>query len=261
MQNVNTNWLEIGREIFLYQSCDFYLYQTACLLEIPNESFSSTEDDLIYHLGADLVVLKAVPMRSLVIQKALNNALAEAKESSTISLISKKLEELLDLTVEAKAELFSKIGTVDRDVSIEKLFFHLSSSNEKLVHFKEDSLDLAGDYFCREICKEFACFPNIKSLNLSNCNLTDSDLSFLQSLSQLKSLNLSNNPVSSIGLRNLNAYLIEELNLANTNFNASGTMQLRKFHSLRSLTLPSTFDQLSMDSLSSSLINCYITRE
>lgn len=259
MQHVNTDWLNIGREIFLYQGSDAYLYGLVCLAEIPTENFSSNEDDWLHYFCESSNVLASVPLRCLVMQRALNNSLAEPKDGSTIALIAKKIEELLPIGSAAKNALITAMGSNSRNSATNKLFFHLSTSAEKIEHFTDDTLDLSSDFHCNEITKDIALFSNLVDLNLSNCRLTDDDLYFLSGLKKLKSLNLSRNPISSMGLRHLSSAVLEILDLSETNFNASGTMQLRNLHSLRQLYLPSSFDSDSMKSLKNSLVECYIT--
>lgn len=259
MQHVNTEWLNIGREIFLYQSSDAYLYGLACLAEIPTGNFSSNEEDWLYYFCASSNVLANVPLRCLVTQRALNNALAEQKDAEAIGLISQKIEDLLRVSSAAKNALITAMGSSTRNSVTDKLFFHLSSSAEKIEHFTDDTLDLSNDIYCSEISKDIALFSNLSALNLSSCRLTDDDMQFLSGLKKLKSLNLSRNPVSSIGLRQLKSANLEILDLSETNFNASGTLQLRQLHMLRQLYLPASFDKDSMESLKNSLAECYIT--
>ena len=102
---------------------------------------------------------------------------------------------------------FQKLDSSFLTLSEKKIIEFLNTKSSKKIDFSYNQ------EFNDEILFFLKYAPNLDSISLKETNLTDKSLLFLKDLHHLKSLDLSYNQISNIGLKNLSNLNLSELNL------------------------------------------------
>jgi hypothetical protein len=272
MPNTKEKLLAIGSELWLFQAIDTYLYELCSMFEEPStllpaglRPFRSLEEDWSAHFSNLAERLHDAPLRLLVIYHALRRFLESNQQEAKEALVREMLIDLerhsLASARERLLEFVSTDETVPERNAALKLFLHLSEEPELNTQTSITDLDLSGDLYSAALAERLSRFNHLRILRLSRCGLIDKDLGFLQAMPELEHLDLSQNAVSSVGLRSLKEPAsLQSLNMSGTNLNSTGMMLLRQMTRLETLYLPQGFDDESIDSLQGSLPQCKIQR-